>query len=181
MLPVDDLTTLALAAGNGDRAALEQFIRRAQPDVWRLCANLGRGGDTDDLTQETFIRAMRSLPSFRADSSARTWILTIARRVCADHVRSAQRQRRLIDRLAQTAEQTSVVSDGTSTTDALTMLSALGEEQRVAMVLTQVLGLSYAEAGEVCGCPVGTIRSRVARAREALTEGADSQRTVADG
>lgn len=174
---MDELTSLALDAGTGDRGALERFIRLAQADVWRMCANLGRGGDADDLTQETFIRAIRSLPSFRGDSSARTWILSIARRVCADHVRAAQRHRRLVNRLERAAEQAPTPGDGTATTDALALLSTLGEEQRVALVLTQVLGLSYAEAGEVCGCPVGTIRSRVARAREALAASNDERAT----
>src|SRR5581483_5103539 len=124
----DELTELLLAAQEGDRLALSAWIRRSQAEVWRLCAQLVSRDQADDVTQEVFLRAYRALPAFRGDASARTWLLSIARRTCADAVRD------------------------------------------LAFVLTQVLGLYYLEAAEICGCPVGTIRSRVARARADLVE-----------
>ena len=66
----DPVTADALAAGGGDGAALERLVRATQADVWRLCAHLGSREDADDLTQETYLRAWRSLPRFRADASA---------------------------------------------------------------------------------------------------------------
>jgi RNA polymerase sigma-70 factor (ECF subfamily) len=164
---VDELTSLAKAAGAGDRRALERFVRMSQADVWRFCAHLVDRGAADDLTQETFARALRALPRFRGDASARTWLLTIARHTCADHVRSAQRRRRLHDHVAQHHPEV-VAADGSGAVDALALLDGLGPEQRSAMVLTQVLGLSYDEAAEVAGVPIGTIRSRVSRARQHL-------------
>lgn len=161
---VDELTRHAVAAGGGDRGALAAFVGRSQGEVWRLCAHLVDAQAADDLTQETYLRALPALRRFRADSSARTWLLSIARRTCADALRRRTRRRALVERLsrqrsaaAQTGFEASVALDA--------LLGGLEDHRRVAFVLTQILGLSYAEAAEVCGCPVGTIRSRVARAR----------------
>lgn len=165
---MDDLTALALAAGRGERAPLEVFVRRTQADVWRLCHHLGDADTTDDLTQETYERAIKALPRYRGDAPARAWLLGIARRTCADSVRRRVRGRRLADRLRQEAEAdlgAGIEPDGAGLSDLTPLLRSLDEDRREAFVLTQVVGLSYAEAAEACGCPVGTIRSRVARAR----------------
>jgi RNA polymerase sigma-70 factor (ECF subfamily) len=161
---VDDLTALALAAGRGDRAALGAFVRSSQPEVWRLCAHLASRGQADDLTQETYARALRALPAFRGDASARTWLLGIARRTVADAIRASRRRRRLATQVAPPPP----VADAGAAVEVQAAVSALDDDRRTAFVLTQVLGLSYAETAEVCGCAVGTIRSRVARARESL-------------
>src|ERR1700729_2861506 len=92
----DELTAAALRAGDGDAAAAAFFVRATQAEVWRLCAHLGSRADADDLTQETFARAFRSLHRFAGRSSARTWLLSIARRVCADAVRSSVRAREIL-------------------------------------------------------------------------------------
>ena len=92
---MDDLTRLAAAAAGGDRVALTAFVRRAQGEVWRLCAYLVGRDEADDVTQEVFLRVIKALPAFRGDSSARTWVLAIARHTCADAVRRTGRQRRL--------------------------------------------------------------------------------------
>ena len=86
----DEVTRLALAAGRGDRAALDQFIKATQRDVWRTVAYLDEPGNADDLTQETYLRALGSLSRFRGRSTARTWLLSIARRVVVDHIRRKQ-------------------------------------------------------------------------------------------
>jgi RNA polymerase sigma-70 factor, ECF subfamily len=163
-MPTDDLTALLLAAQEGDRLALSAWIRSSQAEVWRLCAQLVSREQADDVTQEVFLRAYRALPAFRGDSSARTWLLSIARRTCADAVRDLRRRRRL----ATLMERPVVEPDFARAVSVEALLSGLDPERRVAFVLTQVVGLSYAEAAEVCDCPVGTIRSRVARARADL-------------
>src|SRR5579871_4043451 len=96
MQDLDPVTAHALRARRGDAVAAAEFVRLTQPDVWRTCANLGTRGAADDLTQETYARAFAALHRFAGRSSARTWILAIARRVCADAVRSAQRGRTLV-------------------------------------------------------------------------------------
>src|SRR3954454_12608197 len=83
----DELTELLLAAQDGDLFALSAWIKRRQAEVARVCAQLVSREQADDVTQEVFLRAYRALPAFRGDSSARTWLLSIARRTCADAVR----------------------------------------------------------------------------------------------
>jgi len=170
----DALTSDALLAGTGDEAAFERLVRATQADVWRLCCHFGSRDAADDLVQSTYLRAWRSLPGFRAESSARTWLLAIARRVAADHVRALRRQRRAAD--SSIPDLTS--PDDTGVVDVDLLIAGLGDDRRQAMFLTQFLGLSYAEAATVCDCPIGTIRSRVARARQEIVDGlrvADAQ------
>jgi RNA polymerase sigma-70 factor (ECF subfamily) len=164
---VDELSRLARAAGRGDHAALIGFVRRAQPDVWRLCAHLVDRASADDLTQEVFLRAIPALERFRGDASARTWLLSIARRTCVDAVRRRQRGRRLLRRVEAHAHE-DVVGAPDEWVGLDDLVARLETDRRAAFVLTQVLGLSYAETAAVCRVPIGTIRSRVARAREDL-------------
>jgi len=166
---VDEVTNLAIAARSGDSAAIAAFVRATQQDVWRLCALVGRRGEADDLTQETFLRVLKALPQFRAESSAKTWVLGIARRTCADDFRRAFRSKNLADRLRLNALVDQRPLDQ-STSGISAIVAGLDEERREAFVLTQVIGLSYEETADVCDCPVGTIRSRVARARQQLTQ-----------
>jgi RNA polymerase sigma-70 factor (ECF subfamily) len=161
----DELTTVALRARRGDAAAAAALVRATQADVWRLCAHLTSPAQADDLTQETYARVFASLHRFLGRSAARTWLLSIARRVCADAIRAAQRERR---RPVPASRQ---VADPAGSVAIRALVAALEPERREAFVLTQVLGLSYAEAADVCACPVGTIRSRVARARAELVSG----------
>ena len=168
---VDELTRLFLAARDGDRSALLQAIRASQADVWRLASHLVGRDDADDVTQDAFVRAWRSLPAYRGDASARTWLLAIARRACADHVRSQVRRRRLAGLAGMRDRGTpsrALAADPAGATTVQALVDALPDDRRSAFVLTQVLGCSYDEAAAVCGVPVGTIRSRVARAREQL-------------
>jgi RNA polymerase sigma-70 factor (ECF subfamily) len=169
---VDELTRLFLAARDGDRTALLHAVRTSQPDVWRLAYHLAGPDDADDVTQDTFVRAWKALPAFRGDASARTWLLSIARRACADQVRRNVRRRRLAGALEQRASLPGAVStvDPGEAHAVAALVDELPDDQRAAFVLTQVIGCSYEEAATACGVPIGTIRSRVARAREALVE-----------
>lgn len=164
MAGTDLLRDLLDRAAEGDDVALGQLVRRTQPDVWRLCTALGSEGEVEDLVQETYLRMIRAVPTFRGESSVRSWLLTIARNTCADHVRRRSRQRRLVDRLT---EQT-VVTDVPPPTEPVALLHLLTPDRREAFVLTQMLDLAYEDAAAIAGCPVGTIRSRVHRAREDL-------------
>lgn len=173
---VDDeqLTTLALAARDGDPDAVERFIRASHHHVWRFVAHLS--GDTnsaDDLAQETFLRALTGLPRFAGRSCARTWLLSIARRVVIDRYRSAAARPRIADihdwQAVVEHRQPSGLpgfDDGLALRE---LLDALDGERRQAFVLTQLLGMPYADAAALVGCPIGTVRSRVARARADLT------------
>jgi len=161
------LTSLLLAARDGDRLALGAFIRSTQAEVWRMARHLVGPEDADDVTQDVFVRAWRALPSYRGDAGARTWLLSIARRACADAVRARTRRRRLRARLDA---QPTRPGPADSATELHALISGLPPDRREAFVLTQIVGCSYAEAAAVTGVPVGTVRSRVARARESLVE-----------
>ena len=160
----DPLRAYVDAALEGDDVAVATLVRLTQPAVWQVCAALGSVGEVEDLVQETYLRALGALPRYRGDAPVRVWLLAIARRVCADHVRRRRRRRRLLDRVGEPAaalvvRPPEVVDD---------LLGGLHPDRREAFVLTQLVGLSYEEAAAVIGCPIGTIRSRVARARADL-------------
>ncbi|WP_432247219.1 sigma-70 family RNA polymerase sigma factor [Streptomyces sanyensis] len=168
----EEITRIALAARCGDARAVEGLVRALHRDIWRYVAYLSADPQgADDLTQETFLRALGSLHRFEGRSSARTWLLSIARRTVVDSLRRAAARPRLSDRedwqgVAERRQpRTPGFEDGVALAE---LLAAVPAERRAAFELTQVLGLPYAEAAEALGVPVGTVRSRVARARAAL-------------
>ena len=163
-----DLVQVALAAGRGDPVALTELVTRTSAVVWRVCAALVDRGSADDLTQDTYLRAARSLRSYRGESEPLPWLLTIARRVCAEEIGRRQRERRTTARLA--TQRPVPAGDAAGRVELLDALHRLSPRRREALVLTCVVGLSYADAAAVCRCPVGTIRSRVARARTELAD-----------
>jgi RNA polymerase sigma-70 factor (ECF subfamily) len=172
---VDRLTNSLLAARDGDEQALATAIRLGQADVARFARPLVDPADLEDVVQDTFIRAYRALPKYRGDASGRTWLLAIARRSAADAIRSRVRIRR-------SDAEASVLSDVPASMDTAHALQALVDgldvERREAFVLTQIVGCSYAEAAAICGVRIGTIRSRVARAREELLEQVHAARSA---
>src|SRR3954466_6629852 len=95
----DALLVCARAAQHGDDAALGQLVRATQGVIWRFCSNLSSRQEADDLTQEVYIRATRNLGQYRGDAPVVSWLLSIARHVCADQVRRNQRRSRLALRL----------------------------------------------------------------------------------
>lgn len=170
MAATDDVTKLAFAAARGDRPALAEFIRRTQDDVWRYVARLGDPAWADDLTQETYLRVLSSLAGFEGRSEARTWLLAIARRVVVDRIRHERVRPRMAGGAQWTAVTDSLRAATLPSTDleAEELLGLLDPDRREALILTQLMGFSYAEAAQIAGCAVGTIRSRVARARAEL-------------
>ncbi|BBC35414.1 hypothetical protein SGFS_067080 [Streptomyces graminofaciens] len=180
------ITEWALAARGGDPAAVERFVGALHRDVQRFVAHLCADPQAvDDLAQDTFLRALGSLHRFEGRCSARTWLLSIARRAVTDSFRHAASRPRLSDvpdwRLAVERSQPHGLpgfDDGIALAD---LLGALPGERREAFVLTQVLGLSYEDVARLTGCPVGTIRSRVARARATLLESVREAEGEAEG
>ncbi|MFE0420486.1 sigma-70 family RNA polymerase sigma factor [Streptomyces tendae] len=171
----DSTTAWALAARGGDPDAADRFVRALHRDVVRYVAHLSADPQAaDDLAQDTFLRALGSLHRFEGRSSARAWLLSIARRAVIDSYRNAAARPRLCDaddwRLAVELAQPIGLPGFDDGVALLDLLDALPDDRREAFVLTQLLGLPYAEAAEASGCPVGTVRSRVARARATLME-----------
>ncbi|MFI5975447.1 sigma-70 family RNA polymerase sigma factor [Streptomyces sp. NPDC051452] len=171
----ESITAWALAARGGDAHAVERFVGALHRDVQRYVAHLcGDPQAVDDLAQDTFLRALGSLHRFEGRSSARAWLLSIARRAVIDSYRYAAARPRLADvpdwqlaaELAQPCDLPGF-DDGIALLD---LLASLPDDRREAFTLTQLLGLPYAEAAEVSDCPIGTVRSRVARARATLMD-----------
>jgi RNA polymerase sigma-70 factor (ECF subfamily) len=166
---MDRLTQLLLDAQDGDRRALERFVAETHHDVVELCRYLGDRDNVDDLTQETYQRAIVALPRYRATGPAMHWLLTIARRTCADATRRRTRRRVLHQRVADLTDPAGAVAPPPADRSQVeALLHELDDDRRAAFVLTQLNGFRYEEAAAMLEVPVGTIRSRVARAREQL-------------
>jgi RNA polymerase sigma-70 factor, ECF subfamily len=162
-------TELALSARNGNRQDLEALVDLSYGPTRRLCASLVDDQSADDLVQETFLRMAKGIRRFRGESSAQTWIFSIAYHVCASELRVRTRNR---DRLQSASDDElsnitviSSVADDVVLND---LLHHLDPERRAAFILTQLYGMSYDEAAAICRCAPGTVGSRVARARDDL-------------
>jgi RNA polymerase sigma-70 factor (ECF subfamily) len=156
--------------------ALRAFVVRYERPVFALLSRmLGRGPHVEDLAQETFLRALRALPAFRPEGPARasTWILTIATRLALD----ARRKKRLP--LAEPEAAELVADDATPETERARRelgrrlaraAEALSDDQRAALLLSEVHGFTLAEVGEALGIPEATAKTRVFRARQHMRE-----------
>jgi RNA polymerase sigma-70 factor (ECF subfamily) len=156
-----DLENLAAEAARGDREAFAELARRLQGPVWRYAYHLTHRLDlADEAAQETWARAVRALRRFRGESQVQTWLLGIARRVVAGLLEEQARQ--------PPAHPPNSPSCSIGLVEVGLALASLPQDLREVLVLTQVVGLSYLEASCVLGIKLGTVRSRVFRARSAL-------------
>ncbi len=165
---MDNLTALVEQALCGSSAAMEEFVSLSYNDVRRLCAALVDEASANDLTQETFLRVVRHLSRFRQESSARTWILSIAHNVCIDELRDRTRIRRHRGNGRQEETHSTIEPDCSEAVCVVDILSGLDPDRRAAFVITQMFGISYTEAATMLGCAPGTVASRVSRARSEL-------------
>jgi RNA polymerase sigma-70 factor (ECF subfamily) len=162
-----DVDGLARRAASGDGDAFATLCRRLNDEVWRYCSALTADRELAfEAAQETFLRLVTAIRRYRGDGPVRTFVFTIARRSVAARIRSQVRHRAAP---VETAPEPAV-ADHAGATDTWLLLQDLDSDQRQAFVLTQVVGMSYEEAARVCGCRVGTIRSRVFRSRERLVQ-----------
>ena len=160
---MDLLTSTALKARDGDRVALEGLMRLVQGDVWRLCKYMVDAQSADDLAQDALVKMIGSLHRVTAEHNVRAWTLGIARHMCLDEIRRRQRRRRLQKDYEGTRPLVAARTD--TSIDLRELISSIDIDRRDAFVLTQLVGLSYEEVAAICECPIGTVRSRVARAR----------------
>ncbi len=160
------LERLAASAREGDRSALQELASLLQPSVWRFAYHLsGNREIAEEACQETWARVIRALPGFRAESSITTWLLAIARRVTAGLLAD---QRRNSQRSISSTFHPPPSQSSTASIEIELELDRLPARLREALILTQVVGLTYEETAILAGVKVGTIRSRVFRARSAL-------------
>ena len=174
-------------ARRGDTAAFEMLVVKYQRRIERLISRMVRDSDlVQDVAQETFIRAYRAMPQFRGESAFYTWLYRIAintaKKALVELKRDPLIPESSLVRGGEDGEETSRVenelSDG-ETPEALlaskeiaaavnSAIEALSEDLRQAITLREIEGLSYEEISDVMNCPIGTVRSRIFRAREAI-------------
>ncbi len=164
-----EMVELAARAVQGDDAAKAGLIAALWPTVQSVCRRSVEPDAAPDVTQDAMERIVVSLEQFRGDGSIEGWARRIARSVSIDHLRRRQRLAALVER-ARAEERVGgdLRRPLGDTIEVQQLLECLEGDQRRAFAATQLAGLSYAEAAERVGCPVGTIRSRVARARGEL-------------
>jgi RNA polymerase sigma-70 factor, ECF subfamily len=152
----------------GDLGAFEELVRLTQGDAWRYAYHLTRNRTTaDDVTQDSFVRAFRSLRSFRGQSKFTSWLLRIVHNCAVDAQVRERRDRTLAERAARDAPPPA----GGGNEERMRIPQAvdrLSPRLRQPFVLIEVLGFDYREASMVLGVPVGTLKSRMHRARAAL-------------
>jgi len=176
----DPDATLVDEARAGNIEAFETLVRHYQTRMVNFALAIVRDvGEAEDVAQETFLRAYRSLARFRGESSFKTWLYTIATNTARSTLDRRSRRERVSrqslddERLGLAADQ---VADGLSDAESTLIrrqaidqaLAMLSDELRVAVVLRDVEGLDYKEIARVTGAPVGTVESRIFRARQRL-------------
>ncbi len=189
---VQDLTTernidqlLVDRAQHGDKKAFELLVVKYQRKLMRLISRLIRDqAEAEDVVQEAFIKAYRALPQFRGDSAFYTWLYRIGINTAKNYL--VTQGRRAPTSTEADVEEAETFDDGEQLRDINTpesmlatkqiaetvnlAMEVLPEELRIAITLREIEGLSYEDIAEAMHCPIGTVRSRIFRAREAIAE-----------
>ncbi|HEU4355939.1 MAG TPA: RNA polymerase sigma factor [Actinomycetota bacterium] len=159
-----DPRTLARAR-EGDVDAFEDLVRAYQGDLWRFTYSYTHDRAlAEDATQEAFLRAYRFLPGFRGDSRFSSWLFRIGRNCALDIIRARKAQ----EERALRAPEPLGPPDPELRVELQTALGAVSEDHREPFILIEVFGLSYQEAADVLHVRVGTVKSRMHRARAAM-------------
>jgi RNA polymerase sigma-70 factor, ECF subfamily len=162
----------------GDDEAFDVLLERHRRRIYNLVCRLVGVGEADDLSQEVFLAAYRSLPSFRGDASFSTWLYRVAVHTCAHHLRrrrpeTAELDEELADlRREQDPEQSALRRELQDRVRGA--IDALPFKLRLVIVLRDMHGLSYDEIASVAGCPIGTVRSRLHYATQRLAAALDA-------
>jgi len=170
-------------AQRGEKRAFELLVMKYQRKLGRLVSRMVRDpGEAEDVTQEAFIKAYRALPNFRGESAFYTWLYRIAINTAKNYLvalgRRAPTTTEFDNEDAESFDDAEALRD-TATPENLLMgrevaatvnraVEALPEDLRTAITLREIEGLSYEEIAGVMNCPIGTVRSRIFRAREAI-------------
>lgn len=170
-------------AQKGDKRAFELLVMKYQRKLGRLLSRLVRDpGEVEDVTQEAFIKAYRALPNFRGESAFYTWLYRIGINTAKNYLvalgRRAPTTTEFDNEEAESFEDAEGLRDAATPEGELLgkeiaatvnkAMDALPEDLRTAISLREIEGLSYEEIASVMNCPIGTVRSRIFRAREAI-------------
>lgn len=167
----------------GDKRAFDLLVIKYQRKIMRLLSRMIRDpGEVEDVAQEAFIKAYRALPQFRGESAFYTWLYRIAVNT-ARNWQAAQARRPMssdtvetedgetfsqIDNLSDISTPESQLASRQIVETVNAAMQALPEDLRTAIVLREIEGMSYEDIAEAMDCPIGTVRSRIFRAREAI-------------
>ena len=168
----------------GDNGAFDLLVLKYQHKIVNLVMRYVRDPElAQDITQEAFIKAYRALPRFRGDSAFYTWMYRIAVNTAKNHLAAQRRRPMDIELDLQDPEQYELHArlKETDTPEGITLsnelleiveraIAALPEDLRTAIVLRELEGMSYEEIAQAMECPVGTVRSRIFRARDAISK-----------
>ena len=174
---------LVARAQRGDKKAFELLVVKYQRKLARLLSRFVRdASEVEDVAQETFIKAYRALPSFRGDSAFYTWLYRIGINTAKNYLVSLGRRAPTVTGVD--SEEAEGIEEGDQLRDLNTpenqmmtrqlaetvnhALQELPEELRTAITLREIDGMSYEEIAQIMNCPIGTVRSRIFRAREAI-------------
>jgi RNA polymerase sigma-70 factor, ECF subfamily len=184
--PADADALLVERAKRGEQAAFEMLVVKYQRRIERLISRMVRDVDlVADIAQESFIRAWRALPQFRGESAFYTWLYRIAVNTAKKALVEKKRDPLVLESSLVSTDEgeepsrvENELSDGETPEGMLATkeiaatvnaaIDALSEDLRQAIVLREIEGLSYEEIADVMNCPIGTVRSRIFRAREAI-------------
>ncbi|MGB1800389.1 MAG: RNA polymerase sigma factor RpoE [Gammaproteobacteria bacterium] len=167
---------------NGDKAAYDLLVLKYQQRIVNLVSRFVRNqSDALDVTQEAFIKAYRALPNFRGESAFYTWLYRIAVNTAKNHLAVQSRrpsgsghdvseieQIEGADALKEQATPENLILKDELQATVLKAIEDLPEDLKTAIMLREIEGLSYEEIADVMECPIGTVRSRIFRAREAI-------------
>jgi RNA polymerase sigma-70 factor (ECF subfamily) len=168
---------------NGDKRAFELLMEKYRRKIGRLLSRMVRDPEeVEDIAQETFIKAYRALPQFRGDAAFYTWLYRIAVNTAKNYLAARNRNMLTVsDMVAEDEEggEERYAAPDIDTPDAQLLskqiayavneaVEALPEELRTAITLREIEGMSYEDIAVFMGCPIGTVRSRIFRAREAI-------------
>jgi len=172
-------------AQHGDKHAFELLVAKYQRKLGRLLSRFIRdAAEIEDVTQEAFIKAYRALPSFRGDSAFYTWLYRIGINTAKNYLVAMGRRAPTTTEFdiadAENFEDSDQLKDVNTPENELMSkqiantvnqtLQELPDELRTAITLREIEGLSYEDIATIMGCPIGTVRSRIFRAREAIAE-----------
>lgn len=168
---------------SGDKRAFELLVEKYRRKIGRLLSRMVRDPEeVEDIAQETFIKAYRALPQFRGDAAFYTWLYRIAVNTAKNYLAARNRNMLTVSDVAGEEEEVGderYAAPDIDTPDAQLLskqiafavneaVEALPEELRTAITLREIEGMSYEDIANFMGCPIGTVRSRIFRAREAI-------------
>ena len=153
------------AARYGDQNAMDELTRRTYDSVERFCSVMGSKQDSQDLAQETFLRALKGKVRMIETDNLEAFMISIAKCVCSDWIKAKNKTVQLYSNLKSNRISQSFIDEIDMSEQ---MLETLDLDAREIILLNVILGFSYQDCSDILGIPTGTVRSRISRAKDSL-------------